>query len=46
VLGEDLRLHPTPVDEVEALIDSGEMIQSLHVAPLVKFLLRRKAVTP
>ena len=43
---EDLRLHPTPVDEVEALIDSGEMIQSLHVAPLVKFLLRRKAVTP
>ncbi|MEA2698039.1 MAG: hypothetical protein QOI66_2310 [Myxococcales bacterium] len=39
-LSEDLRLHPTPVADVEALIDSGEMIQSLHVAPLVKFLLR------
>jgi 8-oxo-dGTP pyrophosphatase MutT (NUDIX family) len=39
-LDEDLRLHPTPVADVEALIDSGEMIQSLHVAPLVKFLLR------
>jgi 8-oxo-dGTP pyrophosphatase MutT (NUDIX family) len=37
---EDLRLHPTPVADVEALIDSGEMIQSLHVAPLVTFLLR------
>lgn len=40
---EDLRLHPTPVDEVQALIDSGEMIQSLHVAPLMRFLLRRQA---
>ncbi|HVR61628.1 MAG TPA: NUDIX hydrolase [Polyangia bacterium] len=40
---EDLRLHPTPVGEVEALIDSGEMIQSLHVAPLMRFLLRRRA---
>lgn len=37
---EDLRLHPTPIADVEALLDSGEMIQSLHVAPLAKFLLR------
>jgi len=35
---EDLRLHPTSVDEVETLLDRGEMIQSLHVAPLMKFL--------
>jgi 8-oxo-dGTP pyrophosphatase MutT (NUDIX family) len=37
---EDLRLHPMSVDQVEALIERGEMIQSLHVAPLMKFLLR------
>jgi 8-oxo-dGDP phosphatase len=40
---EDLRLHPMPVGEVERLLDDGEMIQSLHVAPLMKFLLKRRA---
>lgn len=37
---EDLRLHPTPVADLEALLDGGGMIQSLHVAPLLKFLLK------
>lgn len=39
---EDLRLHAIPVSEIEALIDGGDLIQSLHVAPLLKFLLRRQ----
>ena len=39
---EDLRLHQLPVGEIEAMIDRGEMIQSLHVAPLLRFLLRRQ----
>ncbi|HET6279583.1 MAG TPA: NUDIX hydrolase [Polyangia bacterium] len=40
---EDLRLHPMSVGRVERLLDDGEMIQSLHVAPLMKFLLKRHA---
>ena len=40
---EDLRLHATPIDRLEAMIDGGELIQSLHVAPLLKFLLERRA---
>jgi len=40
---EDLRLHAVPVGELEGMIDRGEMIQSLHVAPLLKFLLKRRA---
>jgi 8-oxo-dGTP pyrophosphatase MutT (NUDIX family) len=40
--GEDLRLHPVPVDELPALLDSGEMIQALHTAALMKFLLKRR----
>jgi 8-oxo-dGTP pyrophosphatase MutT (NUDIX family) len=40
--GEDLRLHPTPVGELEALLDEGEVMQALHAAPLAKFLLRRR----
>jgi 8-oxo-dGDP phosphatase len=39
---EDLRLHPLPVAEVEALLDRGEVIQALHAAPLAKFLLKRR----
>jgi 8-oxo-dGTP pyrophosphatase MutT (NUDIX family) len=38
---EDLRLHMVPVDEIEGLIDGGDLIQSLHVAPLLKYLLKR-----
>jgi 8-oxo-dGTP pyrophosphatase MutT (NUDIX family) len=38
---EDLRLHLVPAREIEAMIDGGELIQALHVAPLLKFLLKR-----
>ena len=38
---EDLRLHVTPVAEVQALLDEGEIVQALHAAPLAKYLLRR-----
>jgi 8-oxo-dGTP pyrophosphatase MutT (NUDIX family) len=44
--GEDLRLHPVPVGEIEALLDGGEIVQSLHAAPLAKYLLRRRAQGP
>ena len=43
---EDLRLHTVPVGRVEAMIDDGDMIQSLHVAPLLKYLLKRRAASP
>jgi len=39
---EDLRLHLVPVREIEGMIDGGELIQALHVAPLLKFLLKRR----
>jgi 8-oxo-dGTP pyrophosphatase MutT (NUDIX family) len=39
---EDLRLHLVPAREIEAMIDGGELIQALHVAPLLKFLLKRR----
>jgi 8-oxo-dGTP pyrophosphatase MutT (NUDIX family) len=40
--GEDLRLHRVPIDEIEGMIQAGDLIQSLHVAPLLKYLLRRR----
>jgi 8-oxo-dGTP pyrophosphatase MutT (NUDIX family) len=39
---EDLRVHLVPIDDVASLIDSGDMIQALHVAPLLRYLLRRR----
>ena len=39
---EDLRLHLVPAREIEAMVDGGELIQALHVAPLLKFLLKRR----
>lgn len=39
---EDLRVHLVPVAEIAGLIDGGEMIQALHVAPLLRYLLRRR----
>jgi 8-oxo-dGTP pyrophosphatase MutT (NUDIX family) len=39
---EDLRLHLVPVSAVERIIDEGEMVQSLHVAPVLRYLLRRR----
>lgn len=40
---EDLRIHLTPVGEIERLLDGGEIVQALHAAPLAKFLLSRRA---
>jgi 8-oxo-dGTP pyrophosphatase MutT (NUDIX family) len=38
---EDLRVHLLPVADTVRLIDDGEMIQALHTAPLLRYLLRR-----
>jgi 8-oxo-dGTP pyrophosphatase MutT (NUDIX family) len=38
---EDLRLHLVPLHDVPRLIDEGDMIQALHAAPLLRYLLRR-----
>lgn len=39
--GEDLRTHLIPVRDLPRLIDDGGFIQALHVAPLLRFLMRR-----
>jgi 8-oxo-dGTP pyrophosphatase MutT (NUDIX family) len=41
-LTEDLRVHLVKVGDAVSLIDSGDMIQALHVAPLLRYLLRRE----
>ena len=41
---EDLRLHTVPAAELEAMIDRGDFIQALHVAPLLKYILKRRGV--
>jgi len=38
---EDLRVHLVPVAELDALIDGGDFIQALHLAPLLMYLRRR-----
>jgi 8-oxo-dGTP pyrophosphatase MutT (NUDIX family) len=38
---EDIRVHLTPLAEVQRLIETGGFLQSLHVAPLLMVLLRR-----
>lgn len=38
---EDLRVCLVPVSKTRKMIDEGEMIQSLHLAPLLKYLLAR-----
>jgi 8-oxo-dGDP phosphatase len=38
---EDLRVHLVPVAQARALIDAGDMVQALHAAPLLRYLLRR-----
>jgi 8-oxo-dGTP pyrophosphatase MutT (NUDIX family) len=40
--GEDLRVHALAVDEVAGLLARGEIVQALHAAPLLKFLLARR----
>ena len=39
---EDLRVHLVPLAEIARLIDDGEMIQALHAAPLLRYLLKRR----
>ena len=39
---EDLRVHLLPLGDVPSLIEQGEMVQALHVAPLLRYLLRRR----
>jgi 8-oxo-dGTP pyrophosphatase MutT (NUDIX family) len=39
---EDLRVHLVPVGELEAMLDDGDFVQALHVAPLMLYLLHRK----
>ena len=38
---EDLRVHLVKVGELLRLIDAGDMVQALHTAPLLRYLLRR-----
>lgn len=40
---EDLRVHLVPFAEVRGLVENDGFIQALHVAPLLKYLLRRAA---
>jgi 8-oxo-dGDP phosphatase len=40
---EDLRVHLVKVDDALGIIDRGDMIQALHTAPLLRYLLKRKA---
>ena len=39
---EDIRVHLVPLADLETLIDNDGFLQALHVAPLMKLLLRRK----
>jgi 8-oxo-dGTP pyrophosphatase MutT (NUDIX family) len=39
---EDLRVHVVPLGELPRLIDSGGLVQALHAAPLLRYLLGRK----
>ena len=41
-LTEDLRVHLIPLGELPALIDAGEVVQALHAAPLLRYLLQRR----
>jgi len=38
---EDLRVHLVKVADAVRLLDSGDMVQALHIAPLLRYLLRR-----
>jgi 8-oxo-dGTP pyrophosphatase MutT (NUDIX family) len=40
---EDVRVHLVPAPELEAMIEAGEFIQALHIAPLLKYLLGRRS---
>jgi 8-oxo-dGDP phosphatase len=38
---EDIRVHIVPVSDALALVDRGEMVQALNIAPLTRYLLGR-----
>jgi 8-oxo-dGTP pyrophosphatase MutT (NUDIX family) len=38
---EDLRVHLVPIAEALAIVDDGDMVQALHAAPLLRYLLQR-----
>jgi 8-oxo-dGTP pyrophosphatase MutT (NUDIX family) len=38
---EDLRVFTAPVAEVARLVEAGDVVQALHLAPLLKFFLSR-----
>src|SRR5580704_1272106 len=38
---EEITVHLTPLDKIEALIEGGGFVQALHAAPLLLLLLRR-----
>jgi 8-oxo-dGTP pyrophosphatase MutT (NUDIX family) len=38
---EDLRVRLVAIDDLLRLIDAGEIVQALHAAPLLRYLLRR-----
>jgi 8-oxo-dGTP pyrophosphatase MutT (NUDIX family) len=38
---EDLRVHLVKADDVLGIIDRGEMIQALHIAPVLRYLMKR-----
>lgn len=39
---EDLRVHLVPLARIEPLIGSGEIVQALHAAALLGYLIRRR----
>ncbi len=41
---EDLRVHLVKARDAVSLIDSGDMIQALHAAPLLRYVLRQKGI--
>jgi len=40
---EDLRVHLVPLGEILTLLDAGELVQALHAAALLRYLLYRRA---
>ncbi|WP_422929609.1 NUDIX hydrolase [Singulisphaera sp. PoT] len=35
---EEIHVHPVSLDELRRILDAGEIMQALHVAPLLRFL--------
>lgn len=38
---EEISVHLLPPDKVKRIIDEGEMLQALHAAPILKYLMER-----